>query len=307
MMPSARVLVIGGRGFLGRHLLDRARAEGIPVVEARGDLRRLEDARVAVAEGRPAAVVHLASARPSRAGGPTAALADNARMAASVIDAVAELAPEAPVLIPGSAAQYGLGGPEPLAESAPQSPIGAYGAAKLALEAAWLASDRVRVIWARTFNLLGPRQPAGAPVADWALSLARAERGGPRAIRTGPLDRVRDFLDVRDAVDAYMALLSGPARGAVNVCSGRPRGLREIAEALAALASVEVSLEPEPPSAGSALDPRCVVGDPRRLRSMTGWEPARALEESLRDVLADARARTAGEQRERTAAMAART
>jgi len=289
-MRLGQVLVTGASGFVGGHLVERASAQGISTVAVEGDLRRPQGARAAVAAARPSAVIHLAGVLPGGPTGACAALSDDAAMAANVLAAVAELAPEAPVLIPGSAAEYGLGSSEPLGESAPLTPVSPYGAAKLALERACIAMEGVRVIAARAFNHLGPGQSPAAPVAGWAWQLAEAERAGAGVLRTGELERERDLLDVRDVADAYLALVASDADGPVNVCSGRPRVLGAVVERMVELCSVDVWVEVDPGLVRS-VDPPSVVGDPGRLRELTGWEPRIDLDRSLRDVLEDWRGR----------------
>jgi GDP-4-dehydro-6-deoxy-D-mannose reductase len=289
-MRSGPVLVTGAEGFVGTHLMACAEASGVPAVAARGDLRRPESAREVIADAGPVAVVHLASAGPAGPDGSCAALADDARMAANLLAALAEERPDAPVLIAGSAAQYGLAALDRLPESAPLAPVGAYGAAKTALELACAGRQGPRVIWARTFNLLGPGQPSTAPVSAWARRLVDAERGRADTVRTGRLDVVRDFLDVRDAADAYLALLEGAAEGPVNVCSGHGLALSEILDAMVALSPASPRIERDA-ALERAVDPPYVVGNPGHLHALTGWEPRRPLEESLREVLAEWRDR----------------
>ena len=288
-MARGRVLVTGAGGFVGRHVMDVARAAGLEVVAAEGDLRDADRARSAVAEAQPSGVVHLAAVRGAGAGpgaAHTGALAANAAMSANVLGAVAELAPDAVVLLPGSAAQYGHGALEALAESAPLAPVSAYGAAKSAIELAALQSSPSRVVCARTFNLIGPGQPPGAPVASWARQLAEAEAqpGAPRTLRTGRLDVVRDLLDVRDAADAYLALLAAGVEGPVNVCSGHGVLLSDVLDLLLASTSTEVE-HARDPGLERIHDPPHVVGDLSRLQALTGWAPRRTLERSVVDVL----------------------
>lgn len=289
-MALGQVLVTGASGFVGGHLVDRALGRGLRPVAAAGDLRRPEVARRAVAQAGPSGVVHLASAA---APGTVGALADDALMAANVLAAVADIAPETPVLVAGSAAQYGMGSTHPMPEDHALAPVGAYGASKLALERACLSHRPPRVIWARSFNHVGPSQPVTAPVAAWARQVAEAERGGAARVRTGRLDVVRDLLDVRDVADAYLALLESAAEGPVNVCSGRPLALSAVIDRLAALSTAEVTVELDP-ALVRAVDPPCVVGDPARLHALTGWRPAIDLEESLLDVLEEWRGRARG-------------
>jgi GDP-4-dehydro-6-deoxy-D-mannose reductase len=286
MTTSGDILVTGASGFVGRHVLQRATA----VRAAAGDLRNRDTAMSMIAHRPPAGVIHLAAATD---GGDWGRLADDVAMTGHLIEALAEHAPTAPLLVPGSAAQYGMATAEPLTETSPLAPVSAYGARKCALEAAATAGAMqrgLRVIWARGFNHLGPGQASDAPVAGWARQVAEAERAGGGTVHTGRLDRVRDFLDVRDVADAYLALLDSPASGPVNVCSGRATALEEIVELLRdrATAPVDFTLDP---ALERGADPVHVVGDPAHLHSLVSWRPRYPLDQSVGDVLDDWRER----------------
>jgi GDP-4-dehydro-6-deoxy-D-mannose reductase len=272
------LLITGGRGFLGRHLAARAAERGLTVHLAEGDLREAETARRAVAGSRPEAIVHLATVA-RRPGDPWELLADELAMTGAVLRAAAEIVPAATVLVPGSAAHYGMGAGEPLREDAPQRPVSAYGALKCVVETACRDLPRpasLRLLLPRVFNLVGPGQPPYAPVAGWAQRVARGER----TIPVGNLDVVRDFLDVRDAADALLALLERGAEGVVNVGAGHGVRLRDLFDLLGA--------EPEPdPALARPHDPPVVVADTSRLREATGWRPAVPLERSVADLLAE--------------------
>jgi GDP-4-dehydro-6-deoxy-D-mannose reductase len=271
------LLATGAGGFVGRHLVARARERGLDVRTVDGDLRDPAVARGA-ADG-VTAVVHLASARRTARGADL--VAEDLRIAVNVLDAV-----DAPVLIPGSAAEYGMGSPDPLPESAPLAPVGAYGQAKAELEAE--LAPRPNVIWTRSFNHVGPGQGDDAPVAAWARQVVDAERRGGGTVTTGSLSPVRDFLDVRDVADAYLDLIDAGQPGVVNVGSGRGTSLQEVADALVAAARVPVELAVDP-SLVRSNDPPVVVADVTRLRSLTGFEPRYDLATSIADTLAELR------------------
>jgi GDP-4-dehydro-6-deoxy-D-mannose reductase len=263
------------------------------VAASRGDLREPERALEAVAGASPTAVIHLAARERGATDDAWEVLADELRMAGNLLTAVSELAPEARVLIPGSAGQYGAGGSEPLREDAPLAPLSPYGASKCVLEAACTASPlrrRVRVVWARSFNLVGPGQGLDAPIPAWAHQVAQAELAGGGAVRAGELSVVRDVLDVRDAADAYLDLLAAGAEGVVNVGSGVPVALREVMTTLLELTAVPVEVQLDE-SLRRAVDPPVVVADTTRLRELTGWAPRIRLRDSLRDVIEEWRAR----------------
>src|SRR4051794_14523536 len=205
-MAGCDLLLTGAGGFVGRHLGERARGRGLAVHAAEGELGDAARVDALVARLRPAAAVHLASARTRAAGGAWAWLAGDVALTGALLGAFARHAPGSSVLIPGSAAQYGMGANRPLREDDPLPPGSAYGAIKCVLETAATAAalcGEVRVIWARSFNHVGPGQRPDAPLAAWASRLAAAERAGGGVLRTGRLDVVRDFLDVRDVADAY--------------------------------------------------------------------------------------------------------
>jgi GDP-4-dehydro-6-deoxy-D-mannose reductase len=289
-----KVLVTGSRGFVGRHVLERGMHSGLRTIAAEGDLRRPRLVRSLLEDHRPAAIVHLAEKKPRVDADAWRVLADNLLMAGNLLTAVNELSPEVPVLMVGSAAQYGLGDSERLTESAPTYPVAPYGASKCVLEAAVLSEPlrrSVRVIWTRSFNHLGPGQAAHAPVAHWARQIAAAERTGGGIVRTGRLDVERDFLDVRDVADAYLALVLSSTEGVVNVCSGDAVTLSQLAEALVGLSAVPLAMVRDE-ALERTIDPPRVVGDPTRLHVLTGWTPSYALGDSLADVLADWRDRT---------------
>jgi GDP-4-dehydro-6-deoxy-D-mannose reductase len=224
-------------------------------------------------------------------------LADEIRMAGNVLNATQGTG--AAVLIPGSAGQYGLSGDQALAEDAPAAPVSAYGALKCVLEDACLSAPLrgdARVIWARSFNIVGPGQGLDAPVPAWARQIADLERAGGGVLRTGSLTPVRDFLDVRDVAEAFLDLIGRDIDGVVNVASGEGVALQTVVDELVGGASVPIEAQADPALA-RRVDPPRVVADVTRLHRLTDWRPRFSLEQSLGDVLAEWRAATPAEAR----------
>jgi nucleoside-diphosphate-sugar epimerase len=235
------LLVTGAAGFVGRHVAGQARAAGMRVHAADWDLRDGAATRERVAALAPCAVAHLAAAPRGRE--MWGSLADDVRMTGGLVGALVAHAPSAPLLVPGSAAQYGMAAGRPLAETEPRAPASAYGAAKCVLQAALdepALRGPLRVIWACGFNHIGPGQGEDAPASQWCRQIADAERAGAGTLRTGSLDVVRDFLDVRDVARAHLALLHSDAQGAVNVCSGVATPLRDVVGLLLERARVPI-------------------------------------------------------------------
>ncbi|MDP9347349.1 MAG: NAD-dependent epimerase/dehydratase family protein [Actinomycetota bacterium] len=287
-----RLLVTGAGGFVGPHVVAAARARGIETVASVGDLLDGQAVRTDVRSVRPDAVVHLAARHPSGCASVAQAVEVNVRMTSLLLDALAAEVPGAAVLLPGSAAQYGLGQAQRLGEDAVGEPLTVHGAIKVLLERLAMLEPLargLRIVATRSFNHVGPGQRSDAPVGAWVRQVAAAERAGGGTLTTGRLDVVRDLLDVRDVADAYVALLAAGATGVVNVCSGVGVRMRDVAERLCEMAGTPIDIC-EDPALVRASDPAVVVGDPSRLRALIDRRPVRSLDDSLRDALDEQRA-----------------
>ena len=124
-----------------------------------------------------------------------------------------------------------------------------------------------------------------------ALQLTRIAREEvPPVLHVGNLEVERDFLDVRDVVRGYVRLMEAGETGeAYNVCSGVPCSLLGVVRRLVELSETGARLEFDE-SRLRPVDIPVLVGDPGRLRAL-GWSPAFPLDTTLRDLLAEARAR----------------
>ncbi len=301
-----RIAVTGAGGFVGRHLVPAAAQAGhevIPVYsprDARGpgvDLESAAAVDAAVARARPEAVVHLAARRtPGGLAGLQALLDSNVRCAGNVLDAVMRHAPAARVVVVSSSAVYGMVPRErnPVEETEPLRPVLPYGTAKVEVEAiaGVYAGRGLDVVIARPFNHIGPGQQANFAAASFARQIALIQEGaaGP-VIETGPLDRVRDLIDVRDVVRAYLLLLAGkPGPGPFNVCSGTPRTMEDVLREMLALTGLTAEIRRRT-GQSSETDIPYQCGSYAALRSAVGWEPQVAWSQTLRDLLEDWRAR----------------
>lgn len=313
-VSASRALVTGAAGFVGRYLV-RALAEAgwdvtgtalEPVADAssvpatrwvHGDLRAPEHVDDVLRASSPDLVVHLAaiSHLPTAASDPAMAWEVNVTATVRLLHALAQahaagvLAPR--VLVIGSAEQYGRhdDASGPLTEAHPLLPRTVYAATKVAQEVAALQTWRatgLSVIGVRAFNHSGPGQdprfllPA---LVGRAVALREARAGTPLVL--GNTTPIRDFLHVRDVVDAYIALGQHGEPGAVyNVASGVGRSVREVAERILSRVGLHTTLH-EDPALVRPVDVPSLVGDPARLASVTGWRPTRTFDDLLDDLL----------------------
>jgi GDP-4-dehydro-6-deoxy-D-mannose reductase len=318
-MTTRRVLVTGAGGFVGGHLVGLIRASGwAEVVEThhlhagettdvsrsergiyRGDLIEAEFSSAVIRDVRPDMVVHLA-AQPSVAESwkdPVGTIITNTLAQLHVLEAVAQHAPLARVLVVGSAEEYGRATEEGdvASEDAPLRPTSPYATSKVVqdyLGLQYYLGRGVDVVRARPFNLFGPGQSDRFAIASFARQIAQAEAGQrPPTIEVGNLAARRDYTDVRDAVRAYLALLERGRSGEVyNVGGGGVRAVGEVLSQLIQLArcSVTVRIDERRYRPNDAFAPSPDTG---RIRDEIGWRPRIPFEQTVRDILDDWRTR----------------
>lgn len=174
-------------------------------------------------------------------------------------------------------------------EDAPLDPRSTYAATKLAQEhlaSAW-ARQTGGTVWAlRYHNVYGPRMPRDTPYAGVAALFRSAlERGeAPTVLEDGR--QRRDFVHVEDVARANLLALRKSVDGVagrltpVNVCSGQPHTVGELAETLASACG-----GPEPVIVGGArpADVRHVVADPSRARELLGFTAEVAFSEGVEE------------------------
>ena len=194
------------------------------------------------------------------------------------------------VLVASSSAVYGRGfGNQSITEQFKLRPITHYGVSKVAQEAVayrYFLAHQLPIVCTRTFNLIGPGQPAGLACSAFARQIALAEHVGKTGtIATGDLSTQRDFTNVRDAVRAYDLITTFGKPGLTyNVCSGRAVSIRQCLDTLLEMAHVPLETTADP----AHLQPNDVpiqVGSAAKLLSHTGWKPELTLQQSLADLI----------------------
>jgi|SRR5688572_1366728 len=182
----------------------------------------------------------------------------------------------------GSAAEYAAASGVRLTERSPLGPASDYGKAKLAQTMITVQLSRTLgfdACVARVFNLLGPGLPSCFVGGRLAEQFARPQ-GDVWVAHTAS---GRDFVDVRDAADAYWRLVRCGRPGEIyNVCTGRAVMIAELVDRLAALSGASHCLRTD---AHGEVDSSVVFGSCTKLRRHTGWTPLIALDRTLEDML----------------------
>jgi dTDP-L-rhamnose 4-epimerase len=157
-------------------------------------------------------------------------------------------------------------------EDTPTDPRNVYAATKLHQEhlcAAFGREQGIPVTALRYHNVYGPRMPRDTPYAGVASIFRSAVARGeaPRVLEDGA--QTRDFVHVADVARANVAALTcpDPVDGAVNVASGRPRTVLDLARA----ACDGTGLVPRVVGGGRLGDVRHIVASPDRAEALLGF------------------------------------
>lgn len=312
-----RVLITGMSGFAGKHLTQLLLAEthwmliGVSRTTSgerssprqfwwQLDLNDADAVRRMLRFERPDLIVHLAAQSnvASSWKAPWETFENNVRAQLNLFEGVIanKLAPRA--LIISSNEVYGRAEDPaalPFTEAHPLRPINPYGVSKAAQDLMALQyhlSHQLDVVVARPFNHIGPGQGSRFVASDFARQIAEIEAGLREPVMDlGNMAAERDFTDVRDVARAYLALIRLADGGqAFNVCSGQPRTIQSMLDAMLALSRVKIELRTDP-SKLRVADTPVSFGDATRIRAATGWTPSISFEDTIADVLNDWRAR----------------
>ena len=288
-----RVLVTGGGGFLGSHLVERLRADDHDPFVARRvdyDLTHWDDAKRLFAEAKPELVFHLAA----EVGGIGANRANpgrywyaNLAMGTNVLE-LARTHDVSKLVIAGTVCAYPKFTPVPFSEDNlwngyPEETNAPYGVAKKAIlvgAQAYREQYGTDAIFLLPANLYGPRDNFHPTNAHVIADLIRKMHESPgEIVLWGDGTPTREFLYVEDAADGFLLAAErydGPEP--VNLGPGEEISIRELAELVAELSGFtgEITWDASMPNG----QPRRSL-DPTRARELFGFEARTRLREGL--------------------------
>lgn len=315
------ILVTGGAGFIGSHMVDRLIENGDSVIVLdnlssglranvhpyahfiQGDITDMAAVERAFAEPIDA-VLHIAGqASTIRSfSAPHEDLLINVSGTINVLTyCMRHRVPR--LLFASSMTVYGDVQTTPIAETTPCAPFSYYGIAKYAAERYVLATSMRNDLDAplqatafRMFNVYGPRQRLDNPYQGvLGYFIGNVLRHEPIEIH-GDGHQSRDFVNIADVVDAWLGALDNPAAfGQVfNLGYGVPISINQLARMVIEAAGKDPATHPILRGKLRPGDQRHMVADINAARAVIGWHPAISLPDGLPITLAWAQQSAAG-------------
>jgi len=293
-----KALIFGANSFSGKHLaakladMPEMRVYGADIVPGSGsfdefaivDIGDREQVGKIVNEVQPNWVFNLAGLVNGSA---EDIYQTNVMGTVYLLEAVQTHVPKASVLLVGSSAEYGMVASEnlPVTEDLECKPVGAYGTSKFAatiVGQSYVRQYNLKIVIARPFNIIGAGIPErlvlGAIINRAKKVLAMP---GEPVVKVGNLDSQRDFVDIADVVDSYIAMLKSEQWGEIfNVCSGKPYPVRGVVEMALARSPRAIKIEIDP-ALSRPIDLPVLYGSYEKASKAFGFEPKISIEESV--------------------------
>lgn len=308
LQKFSRVLVTGGAGFIGSHLVRRLLARGYSVVVldnfrsgrigniseclkdenfklVKGDVCDRKVVRNAMED--VDAVVHLAALIDveESVNNPMETHHVNVDGTLNVLnEAVRSSAKK--FLFASSTAVYGEGNPLPLKEDYPPKPISPYAASKAAAEhycEAFHQCYKLPTVILRFFNVYGPRREYDSYSGVITKFVNNALEDKPLVI-FGDGEQTRDFVHVEDAVSSIMLALEGAnsVGEILNVCTGKPTSVNDLARTVKEVTGKSLHIIHGEPRKG---DIRSNYGDPSKAEKILRFKAEVSLKKGLKHIV----------------------
>ncbi|OGG26721.1 hypothetical protein A2960_00935 [Candidatus Gottesmanbacteria bacterium RIFCSPLOWO2_01_FULL_39_12b] len=300
-----KILITGISGFVGYWLsydlmkkghevfgLSRKKNNSLPkkIVQYQSDITDSKLVNNIIQEVSPGSIYHLSSQSniPYSIIHPQETMQINVNGTLNLLEAIRISKRKIKLFSFGSSSEYGKNSltNKSFSEDSALYPSNPYGVSKVAQGHLVSIYKRLYLLPAyhlRPFAIIGPGKNGDA-VSDFASRIVTIERGLEKYLPVGNLTSFRDFIDIRDFVNALNIISkNGNSYDVYNICSGRGRQLKEVLAIMIKMAKVKIPVRYDK-SRYRAYDDNYLVGDPKRL-NLLGFEPKYSITQSLENIM----------------------
>ncbi len=302
-----RILITGGAGFIGSNLaatLSKRTNTEVVIADdfSSGDWRNLIhvdcevraldcddfDLMDEIAAGQFTAVMHQAAITDTTVMDQRLMVEVNTNAFAAILKAAATSGTR--VVYASSAGTYGNSA-APNRIGSGEEPENIYGFSKLAMDRVatrWYEKSSAPIVGLRYFNVFGPgehhkNEHEGNKTASMILQLYQKAKAGEqlRLFKYG--EQMRDFVYIRDVIDANLAALEAPRSGVCNVGSGKARTFNDIVENIGK--QLATSFDVEYFDNPFSFYQMHTEADLTETKAILNWQPSWSLEQGIKDYV----------------------
>ncbi len=307
-IKGSKVIVTGGAGFIGSHLVDRliSLETQVTIIDnlsfgfeknvnpkanfIQSDVCDYIQLHKIISNVNPNLIFHLAANATTKEtsmgwADPTLDYQINAGGTLNVLKAITDINKNCHVIFASSAAVYGEPEYTAIDEKHPTNPISPYGISKLAGEKYCFAYNKeqgIRTTALRIFNTYGSRQPRYV-----MFDLIKKLKENPHKLEIiGTGEQIRDYCYISDTVDAFIQVIEKGNKGEVfNVAHSEPISIRSIAEQIIKLLDLEKITKVYYTGKSWKGDITRLYGDISKISQEVGFKPKVSLDEGLKKLI----------------------
>ena len=307
-MNKKKALITGANGFVGKYLLEKLLRENFEVFGTVLDGDLYEDNRIVmehldltdaletqriIEKIQPDVVYHLASQSSVKLSWDKPQLTFNVNVIGTInlLESIRYIVPNTKILLIGSSEEYGSvfkNNPSPK-EDEKCIPENIYAITKSTqnyLGNMYHKAYGIDIVITRSFNHVGPGQSPQFVISDFCKQVAEIEFNNHEPIiNVGNLESCRDFLDVKDVVDAYYELsVSGVAGQTYNVGSGKSYKIKDLLQIITNMSDIEIKINVDK-NKFRPIEIQETCADISKIKQDTNWYPKYKMEETILNTL----------------------
>ncbi len=300
-MKDKRVLITGGAGFIGSNLASELHSDNEVIVLddlSNGDLRNLQGLKVRFIKASVTDkeltnslpkldfIFHLAAVSSIQLSVAEPERCFKVNMQGSHNIIMAALKHRAKLIFASSAAVYGDSQKLPLTEQTTARPLTPYAASKLAVEhfcEAYSLTHKLNYICLRLFNVYGPKQNPNNDYSGVISKFIANALANRNLVIYGDGSQTRDFVFVKDVVNAMLSAAESKINGIFNIGSGISFSILNLAKMVIKLCNSNSQIRFEEAQKGDIKHSLAMI---TRASKHLGYKPSVKLEQGLKQTIA---------------------